>query len=266
MPKMGDAYRENDSAFRSHLGGSMIGAVCDRALWYGFHWTTQPSFGGRILRLFNRGHLEEARFIAMMESAGITVWCEEQGKQFRISEHNGHFGGSLDAILHGVPDMPDVHMLGEFKTHNNKSFCKLVADGLQSSKWQHYIQMQVYMFKMGLEYGLYLAVNKNDDTLYGEIITRKDSLAKEALNRAHSIIYATAIPKRISDRPSRFECKYCDHKNVCFGKEMPLSNCRTCISASPKPKGQWFCEKFNQKLSKAKQEEGCDDHDYKVGL
>ena len=44
---------------RAHLGASMIGRECNRALWYGFRWATVPNFPGRVLRLFKRGHDEE---------------------------------------------------------------------------------------------------------------------------------------------------------------------------------------------------------------
>ena len=63
-----------DNSFRDHLGGSMIGRPCDRELWYGFRHAARPNFDGRMLRLFNRGHLEEPRFVKSLESIGATVY------------------------------------------------------------------------------------------------------------------------------------------------------------------------------------------------
>src|SRR5208283_4628088 len=59
------------SGFRKHLGASDIGHQCERYLWYKFRWMCEPKFSGRMLRLFNRGHLEEARFIEWLEGIGF---------------------------------------------------------------------------------------------------------------------------------------------------------------------------------------------------
>jgi len=162
LPHIGDAYRGVDSPFRTHLGASVIGDECARKIWYGFHWTTIPSFGGRILRLFNRGHLEEGRFIAALLAIGCQVYQQdENGKQFRISGVSGHFGGSGDGIATGVPDVdPSLPVLLEFKTHNDKSYIKLAKEGVRSAKFEHYVQMQIYLRKMALTVALYMAVNK----------------------------------------------------------------------------------------------------------
>lgn len=61
---------------RSHLGASQIGEECKRKLWYVFRWCFQEQFSGRMLRLFNRGHREEERFIEWLEGIGAKVWAE----------------------------------------------------------------------------------------------------------------------------------------------------------------------------------------------
>lgn len=43
--------RQGDG-FRDHLGASLIGKSCARALWYDFRWATPARHTGRILRLF----------------------------------------------------------------------------------------------------------------------------------------------------------------------------------------------------------------------
>ena len=37
----------------AHLGASIIGKDCERALWYDFRWVTRWAFTGRMLRLFD---------------------------------------------------------------------------------------------------------------------------------------------------------------------------------------------------------------------
>jgi hypothetical protein len=43
-----------DNGYRAHLGASLIGTECERAIWYSFRWATRARHTGRLLRL-NRG-------------------------------------------------------------------------------------------------------------------------------------------------------------------------------------------------------------------
>lgn len=62
-----------DDGHRKHLGASLIGRECERELWYTFRWVKHKQFDGRMLRLFQRGHLEEARFIDYLQGIGCEV-------------------------------------------------------------------------------------------------------------------------------------------------------------------------------------------------
>jgi hypothetical protein len=274
LPAMKDAYRGvEDIPFRTHLGASVIGGECARHIWYGFRWSHAPVFKGRILRLFNRGHLEEARFIAMLLTIGCEVYQhDEQGNQFRISDVGGHLGGSGDGVAMGVPDVPAGYAtLLEFKTHNDKSFKKLVAEGVRCAKFEHYVQMQMYMRKMGIVYGLYMAVNKNDDSVHAEIIVLDSSVGDQFIDRARNIILMPEAPKRISESPGWFACSWCDHKAICHQHKMPERNCRTCTFSDANADGNWYClNPLNNTqspegvkvmtLDKHKQYAGCDNY------
>lgn len=259
---VGDAYRDTEESFRSHLGASLIGKICAREIWYGFHWATKPSFSGRMLRLFNRGHLEEARFLALLLSIGCQVYQQdEHGKQFRIRAEGGHFGGSGDGVVIGLPDLaPGTPALVEFKTHGEKSFKELASKGVQEAKFEHYIQMQVYMRKMGLAVALYLAVNKNNDELYGEIVTLDVIIADQFLDRAAKIIWMTSPPAMINKSVGWFDCKFCDQKPVCKMKKEPEVNCRTCDFSLPAEDAQWHCGKTNSMIPKEVQLVGCESY------
>lgn len=275
LPHIEDAYRENDEAFRSHLGASVIGGKCERAIAFGWRWATKKKprgkknepakkAGSRMLRLWNRGHLEEGRFISMLLVAGIAVYQQDaEGKQYRISNHGGHFSGSGDGILMGVPDLPQgVPCLGEFKTHSNKSFEDLVEDGVRMSKPEHYAQMQEYMHHFGLLYALYLAVNKDTDELYAEIVSYDRPVAEHFLARAKRIIFDKPLPARIrGGNPGFFQCKYmCDYLDVCYGTVKPERSCRTCQHWYPMPDGTHQCALTTMDLDKAAQLAGCDSY------
>lgn len=261
LPNSKDAYRGVDSPFRSHLGASVIGSECARQVWYGFRWSTKPNFKGRILRLFNRGHLEEARFISLLLMIGCVVYSQDdQGNQFRISDCGGHFGGSGDGVANGIPDVPEGHYtLLEFKTHNDKSFKKLKVEGVRASKFEHFVQMQTYMRKMGIAYALYMAVNKNDDELHAEIITIQTEIGDRFIDRARQIIFMRDPPKKINESPGWFACSWCDHKPVCHLRNNPDRNCRTCDYSIPGQDGLWYCGNSSpmKALSEQDQLEGC---------
>lgn len=271
IPHIGDAYRgEDKNPYRSHMGASGIGKDCARAIWYSFRWFTRPQFEGRILRLFNRGHLEEARFIALLLSIGVQVFQQdENGKQFRISDAGGHFGGSGDGVAVGIPDLPaGMACLLEFKTHSEKSFNKVVSEGVQSAKFEHYVQMNTYMRKMNLTVALYGAVNKNNDELHLELIALDTITADQFVDRGRQLVFLAQPPKKLSESPGWYECKFCDHRPVCHLKKEPEHNCRTCFYSRPREDGKWYCTEpladaafgDNPQLTEEDQLRGCNNY------
>ena len=259
---IGDAYRTGTEGHRSHMGASLIGGECARAIWYNFRWATKSNFEGRLMRLFNRGHLEEARFIAMLLMIGCEIYQQDaNGNQFRISHADGHFGGSGDGVAVGIPDLPPgTAALTEFKTHNDKSFAELKAKGVRDAKFEHYVQMNVYMRKMGLAVALYLAVNKNNDELYGEIVPLDSAIADQFLDRGEKLVWMNEPPSRISESPGFFKCRWCDHRSVCHLKKVPDRNCRTCVYSDPAPGAQWFCRLKERNIDKETQLTGCSEY------
>jgi len=286
LPHIGDAYRSDEEPHRSHMGASLIGGECARHIWYNFRWATRGAFSGTMLRLFNRGHLEEGRFIACLLTIGVQViQQDENGKQFRISHAEGHFGGSGDGVGVGIPDLTaGMPALLEFKTHNDKSFTQLAGrnwkdywltmlnpklpkvqfqgEGVRLAKFEHYVQAQQYMRKMGLAVCLYMAVNKDNDLFYGELIPLDTLIADQFLERAERLIYHGEPPKRISETPGYWKCRYCDDRPVCHLGAMPDRNCRTCKYSEPvnTGNGAWECQRVNPAvpIDKARQLVGCE--------
>lgn len=235
--------QEAQRPFRNHLGPSSIGQSCARKIWYEFRWVGKPKHSASKLRLFNRGHLEETRFLKWLEDAGVTVWATTGPDAQRIrfvGYKGGHFSGEIDGVGQGV--LHEEPFLLEFKTHSDKSFKDLVANKVKISKPDHYVQMQMYMGMSGLKRALYLAINKNDDSLYEEMVEFDEACFVKYSARAASIIDAAEPPPRINNSPAWYECKMCDFSDVCHGKQPPLVNCRTCAHSTPADNGEWLCE------------------------
>lgn len=251
-----DAFRgEEESPFRSHLGGSLIGRDCPRQLWYGFRWTSKSKHIGRTILLFNRGHLEEGRFVSLLQMIGMQVWqVDAKGKQFRLSMFGGHYGSAIDGVGKGCPDLPGEPINLEFKTSNTKNFKIIEKNGCREAKFEHFIQQQQYMGYYKLRYSLYVVVCKETDELYAEIIPFEEHVYEQYKDRAERIIFSSGPPKGISDSPGAWGCKFCDQKEVCHNGQPPERNCRTCRFSVPERDGRWTCANFAIVLTKEMQE------------
>lgn len=249
------AVKEYDDGPRAHLGASILGHACARYCWYTFRWVKYFQHTGRMLRLFQRGHKEELRFIEYLRGIGFAVTDrDEQGNQFRISFADGHGGGSLDGIAtppqrYGLPG----RVLTEYKTNGTgKSFGDLCANGVALAKPQHYAQMSLYGYKMGLRVGVYMNVNKNDDDMHVEVVELDWRLGASLEEKAARIIAAQTAPERLSSSPAYSACKFCDYKEVCHSSANVVldRNCRSCCNARAVSAGQWFCAHYNANIPK----------------
>jgi hypothetical protein len=252
---------------RPHLGASLIGTECERALWYAFRWAKATQFPGRILRLFETGQLEEARLVRNLRRTGATVLevDPDTGRQFRVETHGGHFGGSMDAIAHGLLEDPGTWHVVEFKTHGVKSFGDLQVRGVKVSKPQHHAQMQTYLHLSGLQWAMYVAVCKDSDDIHVERVPADPALAQGLLDKAARVISASAPAPRLSDDPTWFQCRFCDYRDICHGQQPASVNCRTCLSATPVD-GGWHCDRHDRPLPMAEQRQGCERHLYLPAL
>lgn len=235
-------------------------------------------FEGQMVRLFERGQRYENRFFGYLRAIGCEVWefeNPEKKTQWKVSDVEGHFGGSLDGVGRGLPDLPpDMPFLIECKTHNLKSFTKLKEEGLMKSKWEHFVQCQTYMGKKKLPMCLYMAECKDNDKLHLELVQPDPVTGSRTIDRARLVIYAHEAPPRINKSPGFWKCKFCDYPQLChFKKTADVErNCRTCIYSSPAKdgSGEWLCglagELEGQRLNEAAQLAGCSAYQLSPGL
>lgn len=257
---------KNRTVKRPHLGASVLGHTCDRHVQLTFRWASaevEPS--ARIRRLWDRGHREEAVFVQLLRDAHILVWTHDSdGKQFSFKE--GLFAGSADGIVARIPEAPHTLHLLECKTHGEKSFKALVKDrDIELSHPVHFVQMQVYMLKLDLKAGLYLAVNKNTDELYAQRVKLNKTFAKEQCSRAEFLISEHKLAPPITTDPSWYECKMCPHYGICHDNKTMTVSCRTCAFGVPfnDPKDPtWICGNEESdacgRLSLDQQEHACE--------
>lgn len=255
-------YREPDPG-RWHLGASEIGHPCSRKIWYSFRWAMKVEHTGQQLRLFNRGHHEEPKFIHRLRRVGINVTEIDPttGKQWQMQHPSEpHYGGSLDGIAY-IPTLPAAYatMIAEFKTHNDKSFDKLLKDGVRKSKPQHFAQMSSYGQVKQFPLGLYCAINKNNDALCIRITPLQYSLGEITFKKAVEIIRSQRAPSRISENSADFNCKFCDYRGICHLGQPMAKNCRSCANCIPNQTDkEWTCTKFAGVIPRDFVAKGCD--------
>lgn len=253
------------SEHRAHLGASLIGEQCLRKLWFGFRWIYRKQHNGRQERLFNRGHLEEARFTKWLRHAGHTVNDIDPvtGKQWRVDGVGGHFGGSQDGEIILAPRYGySKPLLLEYKTNGTGAgFTKVRDSGVEIAKPIHMDQMNVYGTIKKYEFALYCIVNKNDDDIITQIVKLDWDRGNRLEEKAKVIILSQEAPPRGYANPSAQGCQWCDYKEVCYYREPPEKNCRACRYGTPLPGKIWQCGKWNAAIPDEVIPIGCPDYD-----
>ena len=249
---------------RAYLGMSTLAEPCARKQWYGFRLCAKKYIEPRLDRLFGRGHNEEPIIQNDLRKAEV-ICLVDPNNQPEFTHGNGHIKGHPDDLLRNIPDAPKTDHLGEYKTHNKKSFAHLKNNGLRKSKPIHAGQMDVYMYKWNLTRGLYIAVCKDDDARYYERVHIDKNNAEMLLSKGVDII-STEIPPAKIGGPTFFQCKWCDYYDICHYGKQPLENCRTCKFVEMHDDGVWKCSGHKIKLSFEQQQLGCGRHKYLTGL
>ena len=82
---------------RDYLGASRLGVACERALQYEFAKASIDSgrrLEGRMLRIFERGHVMEDCMVAWLRAAGFDLRTRKaDGEQFGFSAADGRLKG-----------------------------------------------------------------------------------------------------------------------------------------------------------------------------
>jgi hypothetical protein len=190
-------------------------------------------------------------------------------RQWSFSDIGGHHAGSTDGkarlpldSLHRFEGIEPGKWFGlEFKTYSVKSFDYMAPkEAIEAAKAEHYAQTQEYMHYMGLDRVLYLAVCKNDDRMYEEVVHYNERAAIAAVQRAARAIGARKFPPRISNSPTNQACRMCDYKGVCHHGDTLLKSCRTCangVAVTTKTGAVWHCQNWGADIPKNVVPQGC---------
>jgi hypothetical protein len=261
-----EAYKQSNEHFDS-LGISVgeIGTECDRALWFGFRWASQPEeIDGRKISIFRTGDMWEDRMVADLEAIGAEVFDQQN----RIRLVGGHVRGKIDGKAIGLPEAPKTIHLMEFKSSNTENFKDVQKKGCKESKPLHYGQCQIGMHAEGLDRCGYLVTDKDTDKRYFERIEYDPVYCMRQLARAERIIMMDEPPSRLCNKRDDFRGMFCKHAAVCWAEAWSRVTCRSCLHATPTMDGDaaWNCSRWSKPLSVDEQKQACGAHLYVPAL
>ena len=217
---------------RNYLGASRLGVACDRALQYEFLHTPVDAgreFPGKILRIFEAGHVFEELAIGWLRDAGFTLLTEkDDGGQLGFSAVGGRLKGHIDGVIIDGPDTINLTYpaLWEAKSLSNQSWKDTVKRQVTVSKPVYASQMAIYQAYMepyiptiSQHPAIFTAINKDTAELYFEAVPFNGELAQRSSDRGVRVIQACdahELLPRISRDPTYFECKFCAWQDRCW--------------------------------------------------
>jgi hypothetical protein len=206
---------------RDHVGASVIGAECDRAIQYSRYCVTE--LPARVRLLFNRGHSFEKLIIERLKFCGFQFAAPEL---LRFALFDGAFGGTADGVIVAAPAIRGLMTpsILEIKALNGKNFNALSRNGLARAFPKYWTQVCVYQRCLGFTNpALFVAVNSDScETVYFLSHFNAD-LAEAAIQRAKRIVEANRrgeLLPRAFDRPDDWRCAICPHKQRCWGDQI----------------------------------------------
>jgi hypothetical protein len=210
---------------RSYLGASRLGVSCERALQY--EYAAAPvdhgrGHSGRLLRIFERGHVMEDCMVTWLRDAGFDLRTRKtNGEQFGFSVANGQLQGHVDGVIVGGPEGFAYPALWECKCLGNKSWSDLEKKGLAVSKPVYAAQVAVYQLYLELHEhpAIFTALNADTMEIYTERVPFDAALAQRMSDRAVKVITATEagelLPRSFAEA-THFECRMCAWQDRCW--------------------------------------------------
>lgn len=210
---------------RRYLGASRLGVACERALQY--EYAQAPvDYGreieGRMLRIFERGHVIEDSMVAWLHAAGFDLRTRDgNGEQFGFSVLDGRLQGHVDGVIVGGPEGFTYPCLWENKCLGGKSWRELEKHRLAVAKPVYAAQIALYQAYLELHEhpALFTAVNADTMEIYAELVPFDAALAQRMSDRAVKIITATdageLLPRSFAE-PTHFECRMCAWADRCW--------------------------------------------------
>jgi len=166
---------------------SMLGNPCDRNLYLAYNGQLSDQvIGAKTVRIFDVGNSLEVRMKKYFEKTGIFL-AAEQSVKFNDPPISGRYDFRLRHEEYG-------QVILELKSINDMGFNALI----DTPKSDHLIQLQIYLNLVGMEHGILLYENKNDQKLKAFKVVQDINLWESVLERCIQIqrMLPTEIPSQ----------------------------------------------------------------------
>ncbi len=214
----------NRQSPRDYLGASRIGVPCARRLCFELSGTpiderAEPE--GRLLRVFDAGHVLEELSIRWLRAAGFDLRTRKRsGDQFGFEIAGGRIRGHIDGVIVNGPDLGlPWPLLWEHKSASAKSWNRFVKSRLEGWSPVYWGQVHLYMAYMELAHCLFTAVNKDTLELHHELIAFEPQVAQALSDKAVAIIRAAEAGEllpRIAGASDFYLCRTCPYAGRCW--------------------------------------------------
>ena len=155
---------------------SMLGNPCDRYLYLAYNGQLGDQvIGAKTARIFDHGGSLEIRMNKYFGRTGLFL-AAEQSVRLNTPPISGRYDFLLKHEEYG-------RILLELKSINDKGFTALI----DSPKAEHLLQLQIYLNLTGIENGVVLYENKNDQALKAFKVVRNEAMWNEVLERCMRI-------------------------------------------------------------------------------
>jgi hypothetical protein len=199
--------------------------ACERALQYEYAQAPVDAgreTEGRMLRIFERGHVIEDCVAGWLRAAGFDLRTRHADDvQFGFEAADGRLQGHVDGVIVAGPEGFTYPALWENKCLGAKSWRELQKHKLAVAKPVYAAQIAVYQSYLTLHEhpALFTAVNADTMEIYAELIPFDAGLAQRMSDRAVKIIQATEagelLPRSFAES-THFECKFCAWAERCW--------------------------------------------------
>ena len=242
-----------------------IGKPCERLIWYGFRWATNPP--RRPARWSRAGDIAMAvkpLLLHWLTSTDVKIDFLDMatGTYHGVTALDGHFYSPIDGIATGIKEAPKTPHLVVAAALNTQAYRRVVKDGVQIAKPEPLAKAQLAMHLRGLTRAIYLCCDRKDGSVYAERIHYDAAHAMAIMARAERIKANPRPGPGISADPEHYQCRGCEAHSVCHGGEFPPRNCRTCLHSEAVQNGEWFCARHERELTSDDQRAGCPSHLY----
>lgn len=176
---------------------------CPRLIFFKFKNAPTKKMEPRILRIFDQGNYVHLRLMRDLFSLGVAVASE-----INIPPKED-ISGRADAIISVDNELYVV----DFKSINS-----MILNRLKEPKEDNVLQLQLYLHFFKIKKGILLYEGKDTSVIKEFLVKYDKKVAKKILSdfkRLKINVKKDLIPKRLSDYPRNWQCRYCQYKGIC---------------------------------------------------